>query len=114
MAYENLYLIQVVVHSFASRTIDSGDLHENVYFQVPRTANSAKQLEDSIQEMRKILGSYPDETTQTRGGGGDKIWQTGAGTMNIHRGGGDIYHNIIGRDATFSSKRRFSTSLYSY
>jgi hypothetical protein len=70
----------------------------------------AKQLEDSIQEMHEMPDSLPVEaggSTQTNGGGGggDRIWQTGPGTMNIHRGGGDIYHNVISRDANFGSKK---------
>jgi len=113
IAYKSLYLIWVIVQYHAPPAIDGADSHGNVYFQVPRTANSAKQLEESVQEMREMPGSYPVETTQTCGGGGDKIWQTGAGTMNIHRGDGDIYHNIFDHDASFSSKKRFSSSLYS-
>jgi hypothetical protein len=54
-----------------------------------------------------MLPSLPDEAasvTQAHSGSGDNIGLTG-GTMNLHKGSGDLYHNVISGGATFGSKK---------
>ena len=70
------------------------------------TDTQIKELEEAIKEMNEMLPSLPDEAggfTQTHSGSGDNIGHTGPGTMNIHKGSGDLYHNVISGGATFGS-----------
>ncbi|KAF2193138.1 NACHT-domain-containing protein [Zopfia rhizophila CBS 207.26] len=70
------------------------------------TATNAqiKELEEAIKEMNEMHPSLPDEVgnvIQTHSGSGDNIGHTGPGTMNLHKGSGDLYHNVISGGATF-------------
>jgi len=72
------------------------------------TDTQIKELEDAINEMNEMPPSLPDEARsviQTHSGSGDNIGHIGPGTMNIHKGSGDLYHNVIGGGATFGSKK---------
>ena len=72
------------------------------------TDTQIKELEDAIKEMNEMPPSLPDEARsviQTHSGSGDNIGHTGPGTMNIHKGSGDLYHNVISGGATFGSKK---------
>ena len=72
------------------------------------TDTQLKELEDAINEMNEMPPSLPDEARsviQTHSGSGDNIGHIGPGTMNIHKGSGDLYHNVIGGGATFGSKK---------
>ena len=67
-----------------------------------------KELEEAIKEMHEMPPSLPDEAgsfIQTHSGSGDNIGHTGLGTMNNHKGTGDLYHNVISGGATFGSKK---------
>lgn len=67
-----------------------------------------KELEDAIKEMNEMPSSLPDEARsviQSHSGSGDNVGNTGLGTMNIHKGSGDLYHNVISGGATFGSKK---------
>jgi len=71
------------------------------------TDTQIKELEDAIKEMNEMPPSLPDEARsviQTHSGSGDNIGHTGPGTMNIHKGSGDLYHNVISGGANFGSK----------
>lgn len=70
------------------------------------TKDQAKQLEDLIKEIRKMPDSLPLESrsmTQRYSGGGDNIRQTG--TMNIYKGKGDAFYNVINGTANFGSRK---------
>jgi hypothetical protein len=67
-----------------------------------------KELDEAIKEMNEMPPSLPDEAgsvNQTHSGSGDNIGVTAAGTVNQHKGSGDLYHNVISGGATFGSKR---------
>ena len=67
-----------------------------------------KELEDAIKEMNGMPPSLPDEARsviQTHSSSGDNFGHIGPGTMNIHKGSGDLYQNVISGGATFGSKR---------
>jgi N-terminal domain on NACHT_NTPase and P-loop NTPases len=68
-----------------------------------------KELEEAIKEkMNEMPPSLSDEAgsvNQTHSGSGDNIGITGAGTMNLHKGSGDLYHNVVSGGATFGSKK---------
>jgi hypothetical protein len=71
------------------------------------TDTQTKELEEAIKEMNDMPSSLPDEVgsfIQTHSGSGDNIGHTG-GTMNIHKGRGDLYHNVISGGATFGGKK---------
>jgi F0F1-type ATP synthase delta subunit len=71
------------------------------------TDTQMKELEEAIKEMNDMPSSLPDEAgsfIQTHSGSGDNIGHTG-GTMNIHKGRGDLYHNVISGGATFGGKK---------
>lgn len=66
-----------------------------------------KELQEAIKEMNEMPPSLPDEAgsvIQTHSGSGDNIGVTGQATMNLHKGSGDLYNNIISGEATFGSK----------
>ncbi len=72
------------------------------------TYAQVKELEEAIKEMNEMPPSLQDEARsviQTHSGSGDNIGHTGPGTMNIHKGSGDLYHNVISGGATFGSKK---------
>ena len=86
------------------------DMQVLVYERLIGTATDAqiKEIEEAIKEMNEMPPSLPDEARsfiQTHSGSGDNIGHTSPGTMNIHKGTGDLYHNVISHGATFGGKK---------
>ncbi len=86
------------------------DVQVLIYERLTETATDIqlKELEEAIKEMNEMPPSLPNDAgslIQTHNGSGDNIGHTGPGTMNIHKGSGDLYHNEISGGATFGSKK---------
>lgn len=72
------------------------------------TNDQVKDLQEAIKEMKEMAPSLSNEggsVSQIHSGSGDNIGVTGAGTMNLHKGSGDLYHNVVSGGATFGSKK---------
>jgi hypothetical protein len=59
--------------------------------------------------MEDMPSSLLEETRggvyQEHSGNGDNIGATSRATLNLHKGIGDLYHNVIFKGATFGGKK---------
>jgi hypothetical protein len=59
--------------------------------------------------MKDMPSSLPEETGggvhQEYSGSGDNIGATSEAILNLYKGIGDLYHNVISRGATFGDKK---------
>jgi hypothetical protein len=73
------------------------------------TDSQVKEIEAAIKQMEDMPSSLPEETRagvhQEHSGSGDNIGATGGATLNLHKGTGDLYHNVISGGATFGGKK---------
>lgn len=87
------------------------DMHVLVCEKLIGTATDAevKEIKEAMKQMKDMPSSLPDETAdalqQQHSGSGDNIGATGGSVLNLHKGTGDQYHNVITGDAHFGGKK---------